>query len=337
MFSLPKASASSTGDHFGTLDGMRGLAILLVVAHHSLGHIPFSLPFSYWLSQICYTFYIGVPIFFVLSGFVISYPFFKHKLTDSKDWMPRQYIRRRLAKILPPFYLSILLFTVFHQATANNPAVISAGCLWAVGIPNFVFNFDAFVFNTVYWSLMLEVQFYLVLPAVFWLCRPLKFHATSLVIFLSFLIIPLLARLLTYDPHAEHMKQWFLANRFPGGLDSFLLGLLFAYGFVIVRAKQLLFKNWGRIGYLGIGMLALTMLTIIGCHFKTQPPTFWVGEAVRQMPNVAAFFMLFFLFDPQLVGSRIFNSTWLSFIGIISYDGFCSTCPSCNISPSFRS
>ena len=105
----------STGSHFDALDGLRGVAILLVVAFHALYINPADgLLVRIFNWGVIQPGWMGVPIFFVLSGFLISYPFFQQRAADARFWHPRGYFRRRAAKILPPFYLSLLLFLGFY-------------------------------------------------------------------------------------------------------------------------------------------------------------------------------------------------------------------------------
>jgi hypothetical protein len=70
----------STGGHLDVLDGLRGVAILLVVSYHALYTNPASGLLSRLAGDVFTAGWMGVPIFFVLSGFLISYPFFKGRV-----------------------------------------------------------------------------------------------------------------------------------------------------------------------------------------------------------------------------------------------------------------
>ena len=114
---------SSTGSHFHVLDGLRGVAILLVVSYHTLYTNPAHDGLSAQLAGYAINAgWMGVPIFFVLSGFLISYPFFQKRVDNPQFWYQRGYASRRLAKILPPFYLSIILFMGFYWWQFHDPA-----------------------------------------------------------------------------------------------------------------------------------------------------------------------------------------------------------------------
>ncbi len=68
----------------------------------------------------------GVPLFFVLSGFLISRPFLKGRRKDLRFWYIYGYARRRIGKILPPFYLSIVVFTAFYWIWLHDASYFGA-------------------------------------------------------------------------------------------------------------------------------------------------------------------------------------------------------------------
>src|SRR5579859_2245497 len=105
---------ASTGSHFDALDGLRGVAILLVVAYHAFYTNPAYGILARLGDDVIQAGWMGVPIFFVLSGFLISYPFFLKRMENPQAWYQRGYVWRRAAKILPPFYLSIVIFIGFY-------------------------------------------------------------------------------------------------------------------------------------------------------------------------------------------------------------------------------
>src|SRR3979409_1142111 len=84
--------------YYPVLDGIRGFAILLVVFYHNFGFINYF--FFGWL---------GVDLFFVLSGFLITDILLK-TLTN-KNYLTNFYMRRIL-RIFPLYYLSLILFLI---------------------------------------------------------------------------------------------------------------------------------------------------------------------------------------------------------------------------------
>ena len=172
---MDTAPLDRSGHHYAALDGLRGVAVLLVFCVHAAGNsaaVVLGVNFEqtrfallptvgervlFWL----YASHHGVFLFFVLSGFLIG-----------RMWWPRLVMRyttfawRRTLRIYPAFLLAFAGSLVFAHAsgTWQPPDVrrLIANLLFLNGAP--VFAVEAF--NIVTWSLFYEMTFYLVLPAL---------------------------------------------------------------------------------------------------------------------------------------------------------------------------
>lgn len=154
---------SDDRSRIGTLDGLRTFAILPVLAGH-LWAYPLSLgqfnmfPQAGWL---------GVRLFFVLSGFLITGILWQTR--HSADFYRTFYIRRAL-RIMPPYYLVMLVVFVLHPMVSQDPELMAARERW----PYYVFylaNWPGLAGGglmqlTILWSLAVEEQFYLVWPGI---------------------------------------------------------------------------------------------------------------------------------------------------------------------------
>lgn len=137
-----------------TFDGLRGVAILLVMGHHT--------PLPYFKGG-----FVGVDVFFVLSGFLITALLIKEFDLSGQIQFRSFYIRRAL-RLLPALVALLLilnlytfLFTPAH--TAWNTLSDSAVAL--VYLSNWVFaGGHASLYLTHTWSLAIEEQFYLLFP-----------------------------------------------------------------------------------------------------------------------------------------------------------------------------
>ena len=161
---------ASTGNTPGknripSLDGLRGIAILLVL----IGHGGYALPHGLApILPFAGNGLLGVSIFFVLSGFLIySLSVRELEKTGSFDW--RQFYLRRVLRIFPCFYFYLLVLVALMAAnwlTLTQPMLFSAATfslnyrhLWDHGTE----LYDYFVIGH-YWTLALEEQFYLTWP-----------------------------------------------------------------------------------------------------------------------------------------------------------------------------
>jgi peptidoglycan/LPS O-acetylase OafA/YrhL len=146
------------------LDGLRAVAILLVIAFHSWFFLQFAMPdkttflaFSDalpWFAGFIRRGDVGVDIFFVLSGFLLSRLLFAELKQNGRLDFKRFYLRR-LFRIYP-LYLVALAFITF-----------GAGPSWAVFGNLFAYNiwFDPFdVIIPWTWSLSVELEYYAIAP-----------------------------------------------------------------------------------------------------------------------------------------------------------------------------
>ena len=168
------SSDTSLNRHIDFLDPIRGVAILLVFAYHSLGaaFAQYQLPWGHWsrdfntsrsfLLLLPATFgWVGVAIFFVVSGFCIHLSF-----SRSPKWS--QFFWRRFFRIYPVYLVTLLFFAFAFPATRLHSVSLSS----AKQLVSHLFllhNFGResfFGINASYWSIALEVQLYALYPVL---------------------------------------------------------------------------------------------------------------------------------------------------------------------------
>ncbi|MFN7135318.1 MAG: acyltransferase family protein, partial [Myxococcales bacterium] len=156
--------------HVVVMDGLRGLAITLVVLFHYWQLSFYVIP---WVGDrnlefIQYAGFLGVELFFFISAFCLFLPYASGRVPTLKHF----YYRRGI-KILPSYLLALVLFGFVF--TDLYPSTWEHGKLADFGVHLlFLHNFWGAThgsFNGVLWSLAVEVQFYLVFPALAWLFR----------------------------------------------------------------------------------------------------------------------------------------------------------------------
>src|SRR6202044_3361742 len=108
------------------LDGLRGIAVLLVLWYHvwEISWLRAPLP---WLQFVPETGFVGVHLFFFLSGFVIVYPFVRAAATGRPQPGWAHFAWRRFIKIFPSYALSIgVAFALGYaqtQPVSNGTAI----------------------------------------------------------------------------------------------------------------------------------------------------------------------------------------------------------------------
>jgi peptidoglycan/LPS O-acetylase OafA/YrhL len=146
------------------IDQLRGLAVLMVVAFH------FEVP-------AIHAGYIGVDIFFVISGFLITQIIQRELRAGTFSFA--QFYERRVRRLLPPLYVMVLATTIpaFHYLLTSERLEYFRSIASVVTFTsNFFFWLQSGYFDVSAvekpllhtWSLAVEEQFYLVLPVCLW-------------------------------------------------------------------------------------------------------------------------------------------------------------------------
>lgn len=174
---------SRSEKRFACVDGLRGLACLMVVFQHAYelgGKCTwpafkiglFTLSFPIFIGR--YVGWSGVDLFYCLSGFCLAYPMVTN-LQTLPQW--KRYFVGRARRILPPFWASAILFfglsyviSHYHIAPFDNDAPLAFR--WP-GWKAFVETMALFRHYLVmsYWTLCLEVRWYFVFPLLLLLLR----------------------------------------------------------------------------------------------------------------------------------------------------------------------
>ncbi|MEO1053272.1 MAG: acyltransferase [Bacteroidota bacterium] len=197
------------------LDGVRSIAILFVILFH----------FFYVLE--CG--WMGVQIFFVLSGYLITSILIKAKSLDLGYYLKRFYWRRVL-RIFPLYYVYVLGVLGIYLI-ANYPSDFGSTSPYLFTYtynfyPFAVGKFEPDTFFTHFWSLCIEEQFYLFWPFIVYLASPKTFRKIIIaVIILSPVVRYYLGVVLVDAGTFEHHHIGEIIYRFtPGQLDSFAFG-----------------------------------------------------------------------------------------------------------------
>ncbi|TMC15932.1 MAG: acyltransferase [Chloroflexi bacterium] len=151
------------------LDGVRAFACLIVIWFH-IYRIPRDL--SIWnspplahplLNSFLYFGKYGVTLFFVLSGFLLFMPFAEALLFEKKWPSVRQFYLRRIFRIMPAYYLSLILIVLlFQRQYLQSQHWQELGLFFTFLMDSSQATFKQL--NAPFWTLAVEWQFYMLLP-----------------------------------------------------------------------------------------------------------------------------------------------------------------------------
>jgi peptidoglycan/LPS O-acetylase OafA/YrhL len=286
--------------YFPALDGLRGLAILLVLGFHFFSFIPI------WKSG-----WIGVDLFFVLSGFLITGILLRER--DRPGFLGRFYLRRML-RILPAYYLALVLIFFLVPAIPSEKNELDffvrhQPWFWFY-LQNWLFIFKGPGYNNFlnhFWSLAAEEQFYLLWPLILLALRRPSILVRLLLVLLLVLMSARVVLWLLQFPGISYTDLFAFTR--PDGL---IIGSLAALG--IWRREA--FGKTER-GLILVFLLAMLFLVAIREIMHIRLPY----TACLIYPFVAAGWALVLLrsLDPGSFISSFLQVKGLRWMGKISY------------------
>ena len=301
------------------LDGLRGIAILLViVAHLQLFHQMQGVLQTHGLPFLAELFAIdpgdlGVSVFFVISGFLITTLLMKE--LDTSGILLKRFYLRRLFRIFPPYYvylacIALLSFTHYVQLT------------WGTWLSAFTYTSNYYPYRLSHpestgwlvghsWSLSLEEQFYCLWPA----CLSLFKKQRSLAIGVALLVLAPIARVATlhFFPGTRFDEQ--IYRMFHTRIDTIMAGCVLALGNTLPAFQSALRRAtaWRWSAPLASTLLLINL--IAGVHSQNYRMVFGLSAEC-----VLLAFLIFYCTGkvPKLLDS-VLNGRALRHIGAISY------------------
>lgn len=295
------------------LDFLRGLAIVLVLFRHSDVH-----PYLTTMG------WIGVDLFFVLSGYLVSGLLFREYLRTG-SLRPGRFLIRRGFKIYPIYYLTYGLYLL---------PLISSGQVAAGGVASdllFVQNYStgwgyAYAAS---WSLAVEEHFYIGLALALyagvktgWLRSSLVVASTSRFTRLEYCIFTLFAlcfvgRLVSNHPLDTNAAQNFTMTHLR--LDSLLAGVLIAYlHHFKATALANAFQRWRRY------LLPAAALAVLWTPFIAPMPSYFAKTVGFSLLAFSFSVLLAWLLLHPQINTRLDGMLGRKLVNAISKTGFCS-------------
>ena len=230
------------------LDGVRAYAILIIMGFHlwQQSWMQYVLPSDMlsflgirdsslvWVPRTGYMF---VDVLLLLSAFCLFLPYAR-QMTDPAAPAPDSlllYTKKRLCRILPPYYLCILIYAVFF---VRPGMYITNAAFWKDLVTHLTFTHTFFPdtymstqFPGALWTLCIEMQFYLLFPLIARVFRRFPFAAWLTMEVIAEVFIAFFAR--TPDGGADSM----MINQLPAFFGVFGNGMLGAYLYCILKKK----------------------------------------------------------------------------------------------------
>jgi peptidoglycan/LPS O-acetylase OafA/YrhL len=276
--------------HLPVLDGLRGLAIALVLLVHHFNYPPLQPWFHFGFA--------GVDLFFVLSGFLIT-----GILLDTKGqegWL-RVFYQRRGLRTLPLYYAVLLLFALVAPRFGPTSWFPEYQGYYWTHMSSFLVLQRGFL-NPLghFWSLSLEEQFYLLWPLLVAACRPRTL--TWVCVLLLFAGIAL--RAIWRDPILPY-------GLLPAHLDGLLGGALLAIGARYGSGN--IVAACARLLPVATCLLLLQTILLLYAARPIQP---WLHPFTL---TLVSFFFTTLLSRMLQRPARLFTGRFLRFLGKYSY------------------
>jgi peptidoglycan/LPS O-acetylase OafA/YrhL len=300
------------------LTGLRGLAACWVLVFHLWefsGSPPLILPLGFAsldLTALAGCGYLGVDLFFVLSGFLLSIPFHRAALGTARTPDVRRYLVRRCRRVLPAYYVQLTIIAATLTWLGQTPAAGNLAAHAAL-LQNL---FPAYaLLNGVYWTMPIEWDFYLALPLIGLLMRRFRVLAVFAALFCASVAFRWICYAAYGNPEWSAWIDYGRIMQLPARLDEFGCGVLGAWWFLRApltarRAHHLLWA--GALGLVG----ALVALSTGGRFIV--PPRFpgvlfyfsWLGLSFGAIVLGAA---------ARQTARALLDSRVVAWLGLISY------------------
>lgn len=298
-------------------DIVRLIAASQVAGVHILNHLEVATNNNFIFKLLAY--FPGVPIFFFVSGFLISKSYEKNSIL-------LEYVQNRLLRIYPALIACTLIAilsvfaTGYFAGRSINPIEF---CLWLLGQitflqfynPEFMREFGTGVLNGSLWTITVELQFYIVLPIIYWLFKlnktqdnnSLRNTNLKLLALIAFFMVFHIARHHLVDIHGERILFKLWSVTFSPWIYMFLIGVLFQTNFAFFH--RLLS---------GKALLALTIY-LASAYFLSTRFDFSMGNGINPLLYLLlAASMFSFAYSLPDLSSQILNGNDISY-GVYIY------------------
>ena len=282
------------------IDGLRAFAVITVIINHFNNE---ALPGGY----------LGVDIFFVISGFVITSSLYQRPSKNFKDFITGFY-ERRFKRLVPALSVFVLITSIIICFFNPTPLLnLRTGLTSLVGLSNLYLlknSTDYFAQSTELnpfthtWSLGVEEQFYILFPFLIWLSgfgRQTKNGVRNLFLIVGALTVTSLTSFLNLYPTNQPAAYFLMPTRF----WEMAVGCLIFLGFNKRASIEYFLSKFPPLLILGL---------IIGIMYLPMP---WAPASTVAVVFLSS--VLIASLKKQTIAFKIFTHPKIVYIGLISY------------------
>jgi peptidoglycan/LPS O-acetylase OafA/YrhL len=315
---MPDASRTA---YLPNLTGVRGLAATWVLAQHAwnFANQPLlAVPAMHIdLTPLVKCGYVGVDLFFVLSGFLLSMPFHRAALERRAYPSLKIFWIHRCRRVLPAYWLQIVILATIFFVLGEHPDQVAPRNLAAIGL--LVFNIVPWpvpLLNVVYWSMPVEWDFYVVLPLLAWLVTRCRWPLALLFAMMVAVAFRVLCYWSLTDARVAAFVSYWDIQQLPARLDQFFVGICVAW----IAAGRMLSTRTAN------ACLAAGAAGIITMLYVAAPRDDFLSRAdapyifYHHTLTAAAFGLLVLgAAGRTRAGALLFANRPMTFLGLISY------------------
>jgi len=321
---------TSNKAYFPEIDGIRFLAIILVLLFHSHQYFfikqiqnrlfvsDHSIIYD-WCREFLQRGDRGVSMFFVLSGFILCLPFANQYIQGAKQVSLKKYYLRRLTRLEPPYITAIVAIFLLQLASKTHSDITIDNQLLHL-FATLTYTHEIIyhappIFTVVAWSLAIEIQFYTIAPLLFLVLKgkPLVRRTILIIAIFFFLMLQavlkvninfiyqyiqyFLVGILLADFHVSYLKPAFFNKRFMPLLALVLI-------FVIVMMPKETYPLFNMMAYFNLHRLIEMHTMLYAISYLAYP--------------FAIAFLYFIVLKNDFV-KRVFSYGWIPLIGGMCY------------------
>ena len=268
MNNFPPGSGNNSSEklpplHLDFLDGLRAIAALYVMSHHAWLTVFYAdrrptllqSSFTYWLNYG----HFAVDLFIVLSGFCLMIPVVR--AGDSLAGGAMTFLKKRARRILPTYYAALAVSLIFATTLLSH----KIGTIWDMSLPVTKMGVLAHLLllqnmhrsmeiNSVFWSIAVECQIYLLFPLIIVLWKTIGWQKASKASIITGLVVSFFVEHTRFRGLTAHYLALFTFGMLGAAISFSPIPLLSHY-------RRMVPWNWISIVLCGLTILICALFT----------------------------------------------------------------------------